>query len=246
MTSKTNFVFKGFKDGCVTFSILGSDYPNYLIYVSGYDYLTSSVNIVVNSYNDLNILAKLIDKNFNKELFKEIDDIIFYVNLEEKSVLFSLSIKDSLPSYNNIMDSFDKAAMSELSPNFLSSCLKSKNNKKVKRKLAIKNLIKSIDNERKYNIKQGEVFEGSYNVIMYMAKKDENLMGTLNFATRWSKFMDYIIEKHNISADKIAKNTLEACNFENLCYSQLITALTFLKETWRYSDDLNNFYLENE
>lgn len=63
--------------------------------------------------------------------------------------------------------------------------------------------------------------------------------GVFHYAECWAKFMQYLMNKHNVTVEKIAKNTSRDANLNGgLSIYQFGCAVKILSQIWKYGEEL--------
>ncbi len=62
------------------------------------------------------------------------------------------------------------------------------------------------------------------------------------YACRWAKYMQHLIETQNKTVSQIAENTSYICNIDGITGFQFNYALSALSELWLYGDELLQWY----
>lgn len=120
-------------------------------------------------------------------------------------------------------------------------------------KMEIKRLKKQVH----FSMVERKIFEVDASTNMKFKDEKSGLMWTcfvrrnsthfynrsiVEYACRWARFMQYLIETQNKTVSQIAENTSYICNIDGITGFQFKYALSALSELWLYGDELLQWY----
>ena len=78
--------------------------------------------------------------------------------------------------------------------------------------------------------------------FVYRNSKHFYNRSVVEYACRWAKYMQHLIETQHKNVFQIAENTAHVCNIDCITGFQFNYALSALSEVWLYGDELRKWY----
>lgn len=72
--------------------------------------------------------------------------------------------------------------------------------------------------------------------------KDDYHNGIVTYARRWAKYMQYLMQKHNMSLIDIVDNASDASDIEGVTGYMYRRAIDILSNCWKYGEELSKWH----
>ena len=103
--------------------------------------------------------------------------------------------------------------------------------------------IDEICKNTEYKFKNEEAKKEFERIVTVKSSNDYGKL-VLNFANRWAKCMQYLVENEKFDVFQAANETIDACKIKGIDEFALGRSISVISKTWKYGDNLKAWSIE--